>query len=181
MKKYRMCMIPAYPLENVQILKDRVILPYVCYRQFGESLTLITKPAGDYPYLTYLPGANLVFLPAEEAHMEAAIRYVAAHYNEIDLLFLFSSRGSYADLARTYKSLRPDGIIYLKLDANIDWANALPLSHKPFANFLRDCDIISCEARRLQAFFVQKMAAARGVYPKRRLPAPLPGSGRCPL
>ncbi len=156
MKKYRMCMIPAYPLENVQILKDRVILPYVCYRQFGESLTLITKPAGDYPYLTYLPGANLVFLPAEEAHMEAAIRYVAAHYNEIDLLFLFSSRGSYADLARTYKSLRPDGIIYLKLDANIDWANALPLSHKPFANFLRDCDIISCEARRLQAFLYKK-------------------------
>ena len=60
------------------------------------------------------------------------------------------------ELARTYKSLRPDGIIYLKLDANIDWINALPLFHKPFADFLWSCDIISCEARRLQALIYKK-------------------------
>lgn len=60
------------------------------------------------------------------------------------------------ELARTYKSLRPDGIIYLKLDTNIDWANALPLSHKPFADFLQNCDIISCESRRLQSLLYKK-------------------------
>lgn len=60
------------------------------------------------------------------------------------------------ELARTYKSLRPDGIIYLKLDANIDWANSFPLFHKPYSDFLYSCDIISCEARRLQSFLYKK-------------------------
>ncbi len=156
MNKYKMCVIPASPLENVQLLKDRVIFPYVCYRTFGESLRLVTKCTGDYPYLSYLEGADLVPLPEDQPHMEAAVRYVSGHAGEIDLLFLFGARGEYMELTRTYKSLRPDGIIYLKLDTNIDWANALPLSHKPFADFLRNCDIISCETRRLQSLLYKK-------------------------
>lgn len=156
MDKYRMCMIPAYPLENVQLLKDRVIFPYVCFRTFGASLRIVTQITEDYPYLSYLEGAELVALPEEGTHMENAIRYITEHSSETDLLFLFGARGEYMELAHTYKFLRPDGIIYLKLDANIDWANSFPLSHGPFANFLQDCDIISCEARRLQAFLYKK-------------------------
>ena len=156
MNRYKMCMIPAFPLENVQLLKDRVILPYVCYRAFGESLRLVTKCTGDYPYLSYLEGAELIPLPEDAPHMEGAVRYVSEHSQDIDLLFLFGARGEYMELARTYKSLRPDGIIYLKLDTNIDWANALTLSYKPFADFMRDCDIISCEARQLQSFLYKK-------------------------
>lgn len=115
MNKYRMCMVPAFPLENVQILKDRVVFPYVCFRTFGESLRLVTKSTGDYPYLSYLEGAELVALPEDQPHMEAAVRYVTEHAKETDLLFLFGARGEYMELADVYKSLRPDGIIYLKL------------------------------------------------------------------
>lgn len=156
MIKYKMCMIPAFPLENVQLLKDRVILPYVCYRAFGESLRLVTKCTGDYPYLSYLEGTELIPLPEDVPHMDAAVRYVSEHSRDIDLLFLFGARGEYIELVRTYKSLRPDGLIYLKLDTNIDWANTLPLSYKPFSDFLYDCDVISCEARRLQSFLYKK-------------------------
>lgn len=156
MSNYKMCMIPAYPLENVQLLKDRVIFPYVCYRTFGESLRLVTKRTEDYPYLSYLEGVDLIPLPEDQPHMEAAVRYMSEHAEEIDLLFLFGARGEYMKLARTYKSLRPDGIIYLKLDTNIDWANAYPLHDSQFSIFLKDCDIISCEARRLQSFLYKK-------------------------
>lgn len=156
MKKYKMCVIPAFPLENVQLLKDRVIFPYACFRAFGESLRLVTKSTGDYPYLSYLEGAQLVTLPENEPHMESAVNYITEHWEEIDLLFLFGARGEYMELARTYKSLHPDGIIYLKLDVNIDWANTFPLFHKPFADFIHHCDIISCEARRLQSFLYKK-------------------------
>lgn len=149
-------MVPAFPLENVQLLKDRVIFPYVCFRVFGASLRLVTQRSGSYPYLSYLEGTELELLPETGSHMENAVRYISDHYGEIDLLFLFGARGEYMKLAHTYKSLRPDGIIYLKLDANIDWANAFPLPHKPFAAFLQNCDIISCEARRLQAFLYKK-------------------------
>ena len=156
MKKYRICMIPSHPLQNVQLMKDRVILPYTCYRLFGESLKLITQPAEEYPYLSYLPGAELISLPADQPHIEAAIRYVSEHYAEIDLLCLFGARVEYIELAQTYKTLRPDGIIYLKLDANIEWANELPLPDESFSAFLQGCDIISCEARRLQSLIYKK-------------------------
>lgn len=156
MNRYKMCMIPAVPLENVQLMKDRVVFPYACFRAFGESLRLVTKSTGDYPYLSYLEGAQLITLPREQPHMEAAIRYVSEHADEIDLLFLFGARGEYMELSHTYKALRPDGIIYLKLDANIDWMSALPLFHKPFSDFLQDCDIISCECRRLQTLLYKK-------------------------
>ena len=122
MNKYKMCVIPASPLENVQLLKDRVIFPYVCYRTFGESLRLVTKCTGDYPYLSYLEGADLVPLPGDQPHMEAAVRYVSGHAGEIDLLFLFGARGEYMELTR----------------------------------FLRNCDIISCETRRLQSLLYKK-------------------------
>ncbi|MDE6404916.1 MAG: glycosyltransferase family 4 protein [Lachnospiraceae bacterium] len=156
MNKYKMCMIPAYPLENVQLLKDRVILPYVCYRAFGESLRLVTKSTGDYPYLSYLEGADLIPLPEDRPHMEEAVRYVSAHSGEIDLLFLFGARGEYMELAAAYKAARPDGLIYMKLDANIDWANAFPLYDNDFSAMLQSCDVISCEARHLQAFLYKK-------------------------
>lgn len=149
-------MIPAYPLENVQLLKDRVIFPYVCFRSFGQSLQLVTKSTGDYPYLSFLEGAQLVTLPENQPHMDAAVRYLSEHAGEIDLLFLFGARGEYLELAHTYKSLRPEGILYLKLDANIDWANAFPLSNRLFTTFLQECDIISCETRRLQDFLYKK-------------------------
>lgn len=156
MNNYRMCMIPARPLENVQLLKDRVIFPYVCFRTFGTSLKIVTKSTGNYPYLSYLEGAQLITLPKEPPHMESAVHYITEHADETDLLFLFGARGEYMELSRVYKSLRPDGIIYLKLDANIDWVNALPLFHEPFVDFLQSCDIISCEARRLQSLLYKK-------------------------
>lgn len=34
---------PAFPLTNVQLLKDRVLIPYAYYRHFGRSLTLGDK------------------------------------------------------------------------------------------------------------------------------------------
>ncbi len=158
MREYRICVVPAYPLENVQLLKDRVLIPYVYYRQFGASMTIITQQKEEYPYLASLPGAQLHILPCRNAasHMEAAVNYVTAHHSEIDLLFLFGARLEYMDLAACYKAHRPDGIIYLKLDMNSGWANALPLDFEPYAAFLRSCDIISCECRRLQQLISQK-------------------------
>lgn len=158
MKKYNICVIPAYPLENVQLLKDRILIPYVCYRQFGKTMTIVTQKIEEYPYLTYLEGAQLHALSCTDnlSHMDAAVQYVTTHYEEIDLLFLFGARLEYAELAAQYKTLRPNGIIYLKLDINSGWANALPLDYKPYADFLDACDIISCEARRLQHLISRK-------------------------
>lgn len=158
MKKHNICVVPAFPLENVQLLKDRILVPYVYYRQFGNSITILTQQIEEYPYLACLPGLQLHILPCSETlpHMEAAIQYLAAHYREFDLLFLFGARLEYIELAACYRSLRPDGLIYLKLDMNSSWANTLPLDYEPYAAFLHSCDIVSCECRRLQHLLARK-------------------------
>lgn len=158
MKKYDICIVPAYPLENVQLLKDRILIPYVCGRHLGGSVTVITEKNGEYPYLEHLPGLHLHFLPCSESltHMEAAIQYVTDHAGEIPILFLFGARLEYMELAAQYKLLRPDGIIYLKLDMNSGWANALPMDEPSYAGFLYSCDLISCEVKRLQRFLSLK-------------------------
>lgn len=167
LRSSHICVIPAYPLENVQLLKDRILIPYVYYRHFGDSMTIVTQKAGEYPYLSYLEGAQLHILPdgGAQSHMDAAIHYVKEHYADIDLLFLFGARLEYAELAAQYKALRPDGLIYLKLDINVGWANALPLDYAPYAAFLDSCDVISCEARRLQRFLCQKWQRAIAYIP----------------
>lgn len=65
----------------------------------------------------HLPGAELISLPSDQPHMEAAIRYVSEHYAEINLLCLFGARGEYIELVRTYKTSRsveyiPNGVYY---------------------------------------------------------------------
>lgn len=157
MRRCNICVIPAYPLENVQLIKDRIVIPYVCYRHFGSSMVIVSQKNGEYPYLDFLQGISLCFLPcAERTHMQEAEQYVERNHAEIDMLFLFGARLEYIELARIYKTLNPGGIIYLKLDANSGWMNALPLEDEKYADFLYRADIISCESRRLQSFLYQK-------------------------
>lgn len=158
MKRCNICVIPAYPLENVQLMKDRVVIPYVCFRHFGSSMVILTEKNGEYPYLNYFEGIVLHFLPCSEElpHMQAAIQYVTENYMDIDLLFLFGPRLEYIELAHAYKTRNPNGVIYLKLDANSGWVNALPLDDEKYMDFLKTVDIISCEARKLQNFIYSK-------------------------
>ncbi|MCM1143507.1 MAG: glycosyltransferase family 4 protein [Blautia sp.] len=158
MKRCNICVIPAYPLENVQLMKDRVVIPYVCYRHFGSSMVIVTEKKGEYPYLDYLEGVTLSLLPCttDLDHMQAAVQYVQDHAADIDLLFLFGPRLEYIELASAYKALNPSGILYLKLDLNSGWANALPFGEETYARFLETADIVSCESRRLQQFIYHK-------------------------
>ena len=158
MKRCNICVIPAYPLENVQLIKDRIMIPYVCYRHFGSSMTILTQKNGEYPYLDYFNGITFYLLPDNRGltHIQEALKYVESNYANIDLLFLFGARLEYIELVRLYKNLNPNGMIYLKLDANSGWMNALPLDDEDYSGFLETIDIISCESHRLQHFIYSK-------------------------
>lgn len=158
MKRCNICVIPAYPLENVQLMKDRIVIPYVCYKHFGSSMVIVTQKNGEYPYLDYYDGISLTFLSCTDqmTHIQAAIQYIEANYMDIDLLFLFAPRLEYIELAQTYRRLNPNGVIYLKLDANSGWINALPLDDKDYFDFLKTADVISCESHKLQQFVYSK-------------------------
>ncbi len=158
MKKYNLCFVPAYPLQNVQLMKDRVVFPYACFKCFGKSFTIVSQAVEDYPYLSYLDGALFCALSCTDtiSHIHAAAEYVAEHALEIDLLFLFGPRVEYIEVAKAYKENNSNGRIYLKLDANAELMNALPLDHAPYADFLSSCDIISCEALLVQQLIYHK-------------------------
>lgn len=154
---------PAYPLTNMQLLKDRVLIPYVYYRHFGRSLTLVTKAAGDYPYLDRLEGARMEILsyPEDEPdcydhYIRAYSKYIREHYRTMDLLFLFQPMPHYVPLVQLYRKLRPDGKIYLKLDVNSGWMDRFPLPSKELGPLLDACNVISAEGRRMQRLLSKK-------------------------
>lgn len=157
-KKYNMFVIPAVPLQNVQILKDRIVIPYVCYKHFGKSLTILTKKKEEYPYASFLKGAVIQELDCdtEQDHMTACVEYVFQNSWKVDVLFLFGAYIQYIPLVYLYKQLRPDGIIYLKLDANSSWVNAFPMDNPEYKRFIYSCDIVSCEAVKLQRLLCKK-------------------------
>ncbi len=154
---------PAFPLTNVQLLKDRVLIPYAYYRHFGRSLTLVTKAVDDYSYLERLEGARLEALSYPEDapgtfdhYICAYSEYIREHYQTMDILFLFQPMSHYVPLVQLYKELRPDGKIYLKLDVNSAWMDRFPLPPKELGPLLDACNVISAEGRRMQRLLSKK-------------------------
>lgn len=154
------CVLPAFPLQNVQILKDRMVIPYLYYRHFGRSMTIVTRKTEDYPYLAYLEGvriAGLEYRDDKSRDYENACRhYLLRNYKKIDILFLYGPYPQYIPIAPFYKFLRPDGKIYLKLDANAFWMDRLPVWEEPYKLMFSSCDVISCESLKLQRLLSKK-------------------------
>lgn len=158
---------PPFALSNVQILKDQVAVPYVYYRHFGKTMTIVTKKAEDYTYLDYLKGAQIEYITYNDSReigdavisrncADAYCHYLLRHYNQMDLLFLFGFYTQNAPVAQLYKKLRPDGKIYLKTDANSSWTDRIPCRHPAMASLLSACDVISCESKKLQRLLSKK-------------------------
>ncbi len=110
-----------------------------------------------------LPGAVMDVLsypddkPGEGIHyIEAYREYVLEHYETMDLLFLFQPMQQYVPVALLYKKLRPDGKIYLKLDANYGWMDRLGAELGELSPLFEVCDVISAEARKLQRLLNKK-------------------------
>ena len=135
--------------NNQQLLKDCGLIPYLLHKNHGfRSVMVGLKVDDNYPYLEYVHGLELDFLPEDT--------FVNAHAVDMDLLILYGAYPDYVPLVKHYKHVRPDGKIYLATDMNIAWADRLPHEEPAYKKFLHTCDVIAASSRATQRYLSAK-------------------------
>jgi len=141
--------------NNVQLLKDCGLVPYLLHKNHGFSSTMVGAKKGEYPYLdTYVKGLQMEFL--ETGSAEENQNYVIQHAKDIDLFLCYGGYVLYSPLVQYYKALNPNGKVYMALDANSHWMDRIYWDDPDFIAMMNNCDVIATSCRRMQNHLNQK-------------------------
>ena len=142
--------------SNGQLTKDCGIIPYLFYQQYGYRAVMAGGDTEqEYPYLdTYVKGMELDCF--SDHQLQTRLDYIRAHQADMDILILYGPYPSYPEMVELYRKLRPDGRIYLALDANSSWMDRILWDEPKFLRFLQQCDVIAASGRKLQRHLSQK-------------------------
>ncbi|MDR0516624.1 MAG: glycosyltransferase [Fibromonadaceae bacterium] len=146
--------------NNTQLLKECGLIPFMLHKNFGYKAVMVGENTGDYPYLEHLPGLEMDFIPSsnndKSMFITNQINYVNENYQKMDALIL---RGLYPAsmlILQEYRKKRPEGKIYLYLDANFWWMDNIPWTDSIFFDSLSKCDLISTSCYKLTNFLNKK-------------------------
>lgn len=131
--------------ENHLFTKDVSMIAYIMQKYYGYHSTIIcSNTKGELKdHKTYLE--NIDFKVMENEHM------LDEQLKNTDVLMFVGIYGSNMNMAIRYKTLKPDGKIYMKLDANPTWMSAIYKQMTPELKYSLDlCDIVSVESTRMQ-------------------------------
>ena len=123
--KHFVTLFPAS--QNVHLLKDVGMIPYVMSRDYGYKSTLVClKNEATYPALeTEVKGLNIEFLAPEKRYRFgkasfSALAYLKKEAKNIDVLNLYHQTFECMIYALLYSMLNPKGIIFIKLDISVE-------------------------------------------------------------
>ena len=137
--------------ENVHLAKDVGMLGFVLHKHFGYDSILACYRNGEYPYLRQeVCGLKLDFLRRCQGTMQDGCAYLNEYAKEIDVLHVFHLEERTLQWIVLYKSLNPQGKVYLKLDANIFSKNVQ--LHESVVQVLKLCNLISVETIHLYQY-----------------------------
>jgi glycosyltransferase involved in cell wall biosynthesis len=74
----------------------------------------------------------------------------------LDVLILRGPYSTYFDFLNLYRQLRPDGKVYIALDANSYWMDQIDWQAADFQLFLSQCDVIATSSRVMQQYLSAK-------------------------
>ncbi|MBP2032212.1 glycosyltransferase involved in cell wall biosynthesis [Clostridium algifaecis] len=106
--------------ENVHLIKDVGMIPYIMYQKFGINSTIVCYKNGEYPYLNNeVKGLKIDFIKkyTGKSILDGVI-YLFKNSRKIDILHLFHFSKRTALWIYVYKFLNKKGKVYLKLDAD---------------------------------------------------------------
>ena len=132
---------------NAFLTKDVGIIPAVMQSSFGYKSSILTmKNDRQYPdNKKYNLNLDIDFYENEDE----LIKYLES----VDILMLIGIYPFNLDIIEKYKNIKPDGKIYMKLDANIHWMTRLNGSmNEDILSTLNKVDLISVESRSLQYY-----------------------------
>jgi len=148
--------------NNTQLLKECGLIPFMLHKNFGYKAVMVGENIGDYPYLEHLPGLEMDFIPSSNGNKNAlvsnSINYINQNCKDMDALIM---RGLYPEtckILQTYKQKRPNGKVYLYLDANRFWMDNIDWTSPMFFNTLTLCDVISTSCYKMAQYLSKKWA-----------------------
>lgn len=132
--------------ENVHLIKDVGMIPYVMHRDYGYDSCLICYDRDDYTHLKDLPGLRLLFMKGRQSRLfngedirsgpywfvrnwiadktdvlitlKDTLPIMLKHSRQIDVLQLYHFKYESLIIALLYRMINRKGLLYLKLDTN---------------------------------------------------------------
>ncbi len=135
--------------ENIHLIKDVGMIPYVMYKNFDYDASIVTYQNGTYPYLdNEVAGLKLEYL--SRIHNDSSkdvIEYLKLNAKDIDIIHLFHWIPRTFDWINIYQELNPKGKVYLKLDATESILNMdiVGCAGTWLLNILKKCHVVSVE------------------------------------
>ena len=142
------------PWSNVELVKDCGLIPYLLYKNHGCDVSMVGAKGGEYPYEKYIRGMKLEFL--EDGKEETKINYIVENGSKIDCLILRGCHATNFGIAAAYKTVNPEGKIYVGLDANSHWMDRILWYEEDFTEFMNCCDIIATSCTAMQKHLNEK-------------------------
>lgn len=145
--------------SDVQLTKDCGAIPYLLHKFYNYNSVMVTAKTKDenYPSLNrYVKGMKIDYLSENLSGIDAKIKYIRNNYKKMDLLILYGIYEQYFKIVEEYKALRPNGKVYIALDANLFWMDRMDWNTPKFINFLRQCNVIATSSRILQKYLITK-------------------------
>ena len=133
---------------NVELLKDKGLVGYMLAKEIDADAVMFfgTKPE-DYPYLSLLPGMEILYNDASIGGKEAYFSHLRENFAKMDVLVF---HGIYNEAVRyldEYRELRPDGKVFCGLDMNSLWMKRVIWDHPDALRFASQCDVIATSCR----------------------------------
>ena len=142
------------PWSNVELVKNCGLIPYLLYKNHGCDVSMVGAKGGDYPYAELVKGMKLEFL--EDGKIMTKLQYIIEHGKAIDCLILRGCYPSNFGVAIAYKTVNPEGKIYVGLDANSHWMDRILWDDKDFMEFMDCCDVIATSCTAMQKHLNEK-------------------------
>ena len=148
--------LPAYAgWTNQQLTKNCGLVPYLFHKYYGFHAVMAgAKIEDSYPYMKYVSGMDVEFLP--DGELSTKLDYIDAHAEDMDLLILHGYYPNYEAMVKRYREHRPDGKIYLERDLNSWLADRTSWRMPNVAALLDACDVIGVAGRSMQRYIARK-------------------------
>lgn len=163
-----MVFVTLFPnLENVHLIKDVGMIPYVMYKDYGYDAYVAGYGGADYSYFkTDVIGLKWLELKRRcNSNLINGILFLIKYARKIDVLNLYHYQVTSFVWTVTYKMLNPKGKVFLKLDINTESGKKMTMKKGSVKWLLTKyvlglCKIVSCESVEFQSY-------TKGLWPIR--------------
>ena len=141
--------------RNFHLTKDCGLVPYLLHKNHAFDSFMVSPEIDNYEYLdSSVKGLKMEYL--EDGNEETKQKYIIENAKYIDLLILLGPYDSYYNIVPLYKTLNPDGKIYMALDANSAWMDRIQWDSEITTTLLDKCDVIATSCSSMQKHLNEK-------------------------